>query len=78
MKLNIGTKVRVKEIVNPDLTVSMDRIQCNTQNTVVTIVDITKKFYLVEYISFVEQINKNITFRVPIKFTEVEEINEDQ
>lgn len=74
MKFNIGTKVRVKKIVNPDLTVSMDRIQHNTQNRVVTIVEVKEKFYVVEFTDFTERINKNVKTRVPIKFTEVEEV----
>ena len=75
--LPIGTKVRVKEISNPDLTVSMDRIQNNTQNKIVTIVDVMKKFYIVEFVDFAERINKRVKTRVPINFSEVEVVNED-
>lgn len=76
MKFDIGTKVRIKNIENPDLSNYLDSIQYRLQGQIVTIAEIKEKFYHVKRIEFIEAINKDVEIWTAIRFSEVERVND--
>lgn len=75
--LPVGTKVRVKEISNPNMDIALDSIQNRLQGEVVTIADIKANFYLIKRLDFITAINRYVEIWNPVRFSEVEVVNED-
>ena len=74
MKFDIGTKVRVKNIENPDMSFYLDMIQKNLEGRIVTIAEIKEKFYYVKRVEYFDRIDKHVEIWTAIRFSEVEEI----
>lgn len=74
MKFDIGTKVRVKKIDNPDMSFYLDMIQKNLEGQIVTIAEIKEKFYHVKRVEYFDRIDKYVEIWTAVRFSEVEEI----